>query len=54
MVPTAARDFNSLRQAHFVQAAARKEKGTNEKDLFYHLVRLSFRRWGLELTVLPS
>ena len=47
MVPAIARDLNDLRQAHFHQAAARKETRNKEKDLFYYLVlnlHLSFRR----------
>jgi len=57
LVPAVAKELNNWRQTCFDNATARKEKGTKEKDLFYHLVlnvHLSFRRRSLGLTVSPS
>jgi len=38
LVPAVAKDFNDMRQACFNRAVARREKGTEQRDLFYYLV----------------
>ena len=55
MAPTFARDLNNSRRARFDQAVARKGKGSNAKDLFYHLVSNFWcPRTDLGLTELSS
>jgi len=56
LVPTTVKDLNNMRQVCIDRAIARKEKGTEQKDLFYYLVlsSTSFPPSGLATDGLPS
>ena len=38
LIPAVVKGINNMRQVCIDRAIARKERGTNQKDLFYYLV----------------